>query len=53
MKGQGVAFEEFLIPFDDAGGNPKFRAFSPNGKVPVLWTDDHHLGIAVNPRIPS
>jgi glutathione S-transferase len=36
MKAKGVAFEEFLIPFDDAGGNPKFREFSPTGKVPVL-----------------
>jgi glutathione S-transferase len=36
MKAKGVAFEEMLIPFDDAGGNPKFKAFSPTGKVPVL-----------------
>jgi glutathione S-transferase len=36
MKAKGVAFEEVLIPFDDAGGNPQFRKFSPTGKVPVL-----------------
>jgi glutathione S-transferase len=36
MKAKGVAFEEFLIPFDDEGGNPKFKEFSPTGKVPVL-----------------
>jgi glutathione S-transferase len=36
MKAMGVAFEEFLIPFDDGGGNPKFKEFSPTGKVPVL-----------------
>lgn len=36
MRALGVEFEEELIPFDDAGGNPKFRQFSPTGKVPVL-----------------
>ena len=36
MKVQGVDFEEVLVPFDDAGGNPKFREFSPSGKVPTL-----------------
>jgi glutathione S-transferase len=40
MKAKGVAFEEVLIPFDDAGGNPKFREFSPTGKVPVLVDGD-------------
>jgi len=36
MKAKGVAFEEELVPFDDESGNPKFREFSPTGKVPVL-----------------
>ncbi len=40
MKAKGVAFEEILIPFDDAGGNPKFKEFSPTGKVPVLVDGD-------------
>jgi glutathione S-transferase len=40
MKAKGVAFEEVLIPFDDAGGNPKFKEFSPTGKVPVLVDGD-------------
>ncbi len=40
MKAKGVAFEEILIPFNDAGGNPKFKEFSPTGKVPVLVDGD-------------
>lgn len=40
MKAKGVAFDEVLIPFDDAGGNRKFREFSPTGKVPVLVDGD-------------
>ena len=36
MKAKGIEFEEILIPFDDEGGNPEFRKFSPSGKVPVL-----------------
>lgn len=36
MRAAGVAFEEILTPFDDNGGNPKFREFSPTGRVPVL-----------------
>jgi glutathione S-transferase len=40
MKAKGVAFEEVLIPFDDEGGNPKFKEFSPTGKVPVLVDGD-------------
>ena len=36
MKAKGIDFEEVLVPFDDAGGNPKFREFSPSGKVPTL-----------------
>ena len=40
MAAKGLDFEEELIPFDDAGGNPKFREFSPTGKVPVLVDGD-------------
>ena len=40
MKAKGVAFEEFLIPFNDDASNPKFKEFSPTGKVPVLVDDD-------------
>jgi glutathione S-transferase len=36
MTAAGIAFEEVLVPFDDHGGNPLFREFSPTGKVPVL-----------------
>lgn len=36
MKVLGAEFTEELIPFDMAGGNPKFKTFSPTGKVPVL-----------------
>jgi glutathione S-transferase len=32
----GIPFEEVLVPFDNAAGNPHFRAFSPTGQVPVL-----------------
>ena len=40
MKAKGIDFEEILVPFDDAGGNPKFREFSPTGKVPTLVDDN-------------
>lgn len=36
MIAKEIDFEEILIPFDDEGGNPKFREFSPTGKVPTL-----------------
>jgi glutathione S-transferase len=36
LTAAGIPFEEVLIPFDDHGGNPLFREFSPTGKVPVL-----------------
>lgn len=38
LTAAGVPFREVLIPFDDAGGNPKFREISPTGRVPCL----HH-----------
>lgn len=40
MRATGIAFEERLTPFDDEGGNPRFREFSPTGKVPVLVDGD-------------
>lgn len=40
MKAKGIEFEEILVPFDDEGGNPKFKEFSPTGKVPTLVEDD-------------
>ncbi len=39
MKVKGVAFEEELIPFDDAASNPRFAEISPNAKVPSLHDD--------------
>ncbi len=38
MVAAGVPFDEVLVPFDFAAGNPRFREFSPTGQVPVL----HH-----------
>lgn len=38
LTAAGVPFREVLIPFDDEGGNPKFREISPTGRVPCL----HH-----------
>ncbi|MCL6707717.1 glutathione S-transferase family protein [Pseudomonas sp. R2.Fl] len=36
----GVKFEERLIPFDFAAGNPNIRAVSPTGRVPLLQHGD-------------
>lgn len=36
LTGCGIAFEERLIPFDFAAGNPAIRAVSPTGRVPLL-----------------
>jgi glutathione S-transferase len=36
MRAKRLAFEEVLVPFEDDAGNPKFREFSPSGKVPCL-----------------
>lgn len=38
MEAAGIPFEEVLIPFDFAAGNPRFRDISPTSQVPVL----HH-----------
>ncbi len=43
MRAAGIDFEEVLTPFNDDGGNPKFREFSPTGRVPVL----HHGSLQV------
>ena len=40
MKANAIAFEEVLVPFDDEARNPRFREFSPSGKVPVLVDGD-------------
>lgn len=38
MTAAGIDFEEVLIPFDFAAGNPRFKEISPTSRVPVL----HH-----------
>lgn len=43
LTAAGIAFEEVLIPFDFAAGNPRFREVSPTGCVPVL----HHGSVRV------
>lgn len=43
MTAAGIPFTEELVPFNDAGGNPAFRAFSPTGKVPVLEDGDFRV----------
>jgi glutathione S-transferase len=43
MTAAGVPFREVLIPFDDAAGNPKFREFSPTGRVPALEHGDFRV----------
>ncbi len=40
MEGCGIPFDERLIPFDFANGNPLFRGISPTGRVPVLHHGD-------------
>lgn len=43
LTAAGVPFEEVLIPFDYPAGNPRYKAISPNGQVPVL----HHGDVRV------
>ncbi len=43
MRVLDFAFNEELVPFDMAAGNPKFAAFSPTGKVPVLDHDGRKI----------
>ncbi|MFK0277980.1 glutathione S-transferase family protein [Ensifer sp. NPDC090286] len=40
MTAAGIAFDEVVIPFDFAAGNPDIRAVSPTGKVPLLRHGD-------------
>lgn len=40
LKVKKVDFEEILVPFDMPGGNPLFKDFSPNAKVPALHDGD-------------
>ncbi|PST17436.1 glutathione S-transferase family protein [Mesorhizobium plurifarium] len=39
----GIPFEDVVIPFDSAAGNPRFHEISPTGRVPVL----HHGEIRI------
>ncbi len=43
LTAAGIPFEEVLIPFDFAAGNPSFFEVSPTGRVPVL----HHGPVQV------
>lgn len=36
MAARDIPFAEVVVPFDFPAGNPKFREFSPTGRVPVL-----------------
>ena len=36
LEGSGIPFEDVLIPFDFAAGNPEIKAVSPTGLVPFL-----------------
>ncbi|EPE95968.1 glutathione S-transferase family protein [Rhizobium grahamii] len=40
LTAAGIPFEEVLVPFDFAAGNPRFKEFSPTGQVPVLQHGD-------------
>ncbi|MBD9652620.1 glutathione S-transferase family protein [Ensifer sp. ENS09] len=40
MMAAGIDFEDVVIPFDFAAGNPEIRAVSPTGKVPLLRHGD-------------
>ena len=43
MRSLDIDFEEKLVPFDMAAGNPDFAAFSPTNKVPVLQHGTHRV----------
>jgi glutathione S-transferase len=43
MTAADIPFEEVLIPFDFAAGNPRFKEISPTSRVPVL----HHGDVRV------
>lgn len=40
MRAADIPFEEVLIPFDFPAQNPKFKALSPSGLVPLLQHDE-------------
>ncbi|NOV18401.1 glutathione S-transferase family protein [Ensifer adhaerens] len=40
LEASGIAFEDVVIPFDLAAGNPKLREISPTGRVPLLEHGD-------------
>ena len=40
LEACGIDFEDVVIPFDFAAGNPKIRDISPTGRVPVLEHGD-------------
>lgn len=40
LKVKAIPFEEVLVPFNMAEGNPEFKKFAPHGKVPTLRDDD-------------
>ncbi|OCP37838.1 glutathione S-transferase family protein [Ensifer sp. LC163] len=40
LEASGIAFEDIVIPFDFAAGNPKLREISPTGRVPLLVHGD-------------
>ncbi|MEO0329633.1 MAG: glutathione S-transferase family protein [Pseudomonadota bacterium] len=40
LRQASIEFEEVLVPFEDEIGNPKFKTFSPTGKVPCLQDGD-------------
>ncbi|WDZ76468.1 glutathione S-transferase family protein [Ensifer adhaerens] len=40
MTTAGIDFEDVVIPFDFAAGNPEIRAISPTGRVPLLRHGD-------------
>lgn len=40
MTAAGIDFEDVVIPFDFAAGNPNIRAISPTGRVPLLRHGD-------------
>ncbi|KOF14665.1 glutathione S-transferase [Ensifer adhaerens] len=40
LEASGIAFEDVVIPFDFAAGNPRIREISPTGRVPLLVHGD-------------
>lgn len=43
LEASGVPFEDVVIPFDFAAGNPQFREISPTGRVPALHHGDFRV----------